>query len=337
MLMLMAIAIDFGRLFYAYVAVQNAAKEGALYGSRNPLCVDNSNVACPDPINVQWHVENEASNLESGGTSLLETQVTCRDPGGALRQAINDCVHGDTYMVDVGYDFRLLTPLLSDFFGGGLYLGATEHAKVIGDAFDPSGLEALVWVDRANSENAGTITTECTPADSASSPGFYYAPCQNGLNVDQYLQFQQDRTITFKARIKNTGNIILTGIGYTFAVNGATISTPAGCDGRQQASVEPGEERRPGLLHLHPSGHGDRHRPREPERRHHRQWPRLRGADRRHERRGDSEGPPAPEVHGQHGRRSLPPRRRRLRAGRRWSPGLPERRPDPPATGSGAG
>src|SRR5262245_15953730 len=37
LLLLFAAAADLGRAFYAYVAVENAAKEGALFGSRTPL------------------------------------------------------------------------------------------------------------------------------------------------------------------------------------------------------------------------------------------------------------------------------------------------------------
>jgi hypothetical protein len=231
MLFLMAIAVDFGRLFYAYVAVQNAAKEGALYGSRTPLCVDHLNVACPDPGNVEWHVQNEASNLASGGTSLLTPTTTCRGPGIdgplTLRQLINDCVPGDTYIVSVSYDFQLITPILGSVLGNGLSLTATHQAAVIGTAYDPSGIEALIWVDTSNSDPAYPLTG-CTLADPGFSPGFYYAPCQDGLNQDQYLQFQEGKTITFKARIKNTGNINLTNLTYAYSVNGSPIATP-GC------------------------------------------------------------------------------------------------------------
>jgi hypothetical protein len=229
MLFLMAIAADFGRLFYAYVAVENAAKEGALYGSRTPLCVDSSNVACPDPGNVQWHAQNEASNLVSGGTSLLTPTTTCRGPGIngplTLRQLINDCVPGDTYIVSVSYDFQLITPILGSVLGSGLTLTATHQAAVIGTAYDPSGIEALIWVDTSNSDPAYPLTG-CTLADPGFAPGFYYAPCQNSLNQDQYLQFQEGKTITFKARIKNTGNINLTNLTYAYSVNGSPIATP---------------------------------------------------------------------------------------------------------------
>ena len=235
MLVLMAIAADFGRLFYAYVAVQNAAKEGALYGSRTPLCVND--VGCPDPGNVQWHVQNEASNLVSGGTSLLTPTTTCRGPGIdgplTLRAPINDCVPGDTYIVSVSYDFQLITPILSSVLGSGLTLTATHEAAVIGSAYDPSGIEALIWVDKSNSDNAAAITagpTMCTPADPGFSPGFYYAPCQDQSNTPEYLLFQEGNQegnpITFKVRIRNTGNINLTNLTYDYAVNGVPLATP---------------------------------------------------------------------------------------------------------------
>ena len=63
LLLLLAAAIDLGRLFYAYVAVENAAKEGAFFGARNPLCDDGVNTNCGDPNNVIWHVQNEAPNI----------------------------------------------------------------------------------------------------------------------------------------------------------------------------------------------------------------------------------------------------------------------------------
>src|SRR5690242_4206047 len=63
MLLLVAAAVDLGRLFFGYVAVENAAKEGALFGSRYPLCTDSTNVNCDNAgQNVQWYVENEAAS-----------------------------------------------------------------------------------------------------------------------------------------------------------------------------------------------------------------------------------------------------------------------------------
>ena len=110
MLLLVGAAVDLGRLFFAYVAVENAAKEGVMYGARHPLCADSTNVNCDTAgQNVTWYVENEAATgLKTAlGASNLTTGVTCRaKTTGALRQPINDCVNGDTYEVRVSYGMQ---------------------------------------------------------------------------------------------------------------------------------------------------------------------------------------------------------------------------------------
>lgn len=230
LLLLLAAAIDLGRFSYAYVAVQNAAKEGALYGARSPLCDDNTNPACPDPNNVVWHVANEASNLKDGsGNSLLTATVACRDSAGALVQPINNCVDGNTYQVTVSYPFTLITPILSSIMGSGFTLRAESQATVISDAFDPTGLEALIWVDKAGASNAAAIASVCTQADAATSPNYYYQACQDTSNVDNFLQFQENTTVNYKVRVRNTGNINLTGLSYAFTVNGASVAKPGNC------------------------------------------------------------------------------------------------------------
>jgi Flp pilus assembly protein TadG len=225
MLLLLAAAIDLGRLFYAYVAVENAAKEGAFFGARNPLCDDGLNTNCDNPNNVLWHVQNEAPNLGSQFT----TTIACRDSAGTLVQPINNCLDGMKYQVTVTYPFKLITPILSSILGSGLTLHAESQATVISDAFDPSGLEVLVWVNTNSSDNAAAITSACTPADSVTSPGYFYQPCQDSLNVDTYLQFQENATVSYKVRVRNTGNINLTGVTYGFTVNGSAVAAPGNC------------------------------------------------------------------------------------------------------------
>lgn len=225
MLVLLAAAIDLGRLFYAYIAVENAAKEGAFFGARNPLCDDGVNSNCGDPNNVIWHVRNEAPNIGPA----LATTVACRDTAGLLVQPINNCLDGYKYQVTVTYPFTLITPILAPIFGSGMTLHAESQATVISDAFDPSGLEVLVWVSTVGSGNGPAITSACTAADPVSSSGFYYQPCQDALNVDNYLTFQENATVSYKVRVRNTGNINLTGITYGFKVNGGTVAAPGTC------------------------------------------------------------------------------------------------------------
>ena len=231
LLLFIAAAADLGRLFYAYVAVDNAAKEGAFFGARSPLCDTASGAnGCSDPNNVLWHVRNEAPNLvDGGGNSLFTTTIACRTPDGDLVQPINDCLDGDTYQVTVSYPFQLVTPILSNIVGPQITLTRTSQTTVISDAFDPSGLELLVWTSKTGADNASAIAAACTQADASGSPGYYYQPCQDGMNVDNYLSFQEGATISYKVRVRNTGNINLTGITYGFTEDGNSIATPGTC------------------------------------------------------------------------------------------------------------
>ena len=225
MLLLLAGAIDLGRLFYAYVAVENAAKEGALFGARSPLCDDASSAGCASPNNVVWHVQNEATNI--GGQ--FATTVACRTPGGVLVQPINDCLDGYTYQVTVSYPFRLITPILGSVVNQNLTLRAESQTTVISDAFDPSGLELLVWVSNAGADNIAAISTACTQADATSSPNYYYAPCADATNVSNYLQYPETSTVSYKVRIRNTGNLALSGVAYTWSANGTSMGAQGNC------------------------------------------------------------------------------------------------------------
>src|SRR6185295_4843152 len=61
LLLIFSGAVDLGRAFYNYVALENAVKEGALYGARFPLCGDSS-ALCMDPNTVAWRVQHETRN-----------------------------------------------------------------------------------------------------------------------------------------------------------------------------------------------------------------------------------------------------------------------------------
>ena len=76
LLLVFAAAADLGRAFYGYVAVENAAKEGAFYGSRVPLCDDDSAPQCANPNNVKWRVQKELEKqrvFDTSGNPLVPT------------------------------------------------------------------------------------------------------------------------------------------------------------------------------------------------------------------------------------------------------------------------
>ncbi len=125
LLLIFGAALDLGRLFYAHVAIENAAKEGALYGANNPGC-DGPSDECLDPNNVRWHV-----GTESVGIPVDDITVTCSS-GSA-----SDCEADDFYDVTVTSTFEMLTPILAPFFGSSIQLTSTAASLVVNDAPDP--------------------------------------------------------------------------------------------------------------------------------------------------------------------------------------------------------
>ncbi len=123
-------AVDLGRLFFAYVSTENAAKEGAMYGATNPRC-DTPKLQCSDPNTVRWHVVNELTDVPS-----VSHTAQCRRGGAAV--SVEACQEGDRYHVTVTHQFSLLTPILTPFFGGGLELTSEASAVVVNSAFDPN-------------------------------------------------------------------------------------------------------------------------------------------------------------------------------------------------------
>ncbi|HEY4752020.1 MAG TPA: TadE family protein, partial [Candidatus Limnocylindrales bacterium] len=232
MFLLLGAAVDLGRLFYSNVAVDNAAKEGALVGARNPLCDGPGRPVCADPNNVDWHVKNEAPNLvDRSGNSLMSSTVTCRQPDGTLVQSITDCLDGYTYQVTVSMPFQLVTPLISSLVPSTFRLTKEAQSTVIIDAYDPSGLEVLLFASTGNSLNPSAVNSNCTPADPVQGLNWFYQPCQDSLNSDHYLQFNEGDQISYMVRVRNTGNIALTGITYAFSEDGSMLTTPTGCSG----------------------------------------------------------------------------------------------------------
>jgi Flp pilus assembly protein TadG len=89
---LFVVAVDFGRVFYVEYIVINAARCGAMYGSTNPTCAQ-------DTAGIQQKVLAEAKDLNS---QLLEiTSITGTDSAG------NPCID-----VTVTYRFTMITNYL---------------------------------------------------------------------------------------------------------------------------------------------------------------------------------------------------------------------------------
>jgi len=212
-LVLLAAAVDLGRMFYAYVAVENATKEGAIYGAQNPQCAATSTL-CPNPQNVTWRVQNETGGASLPG-GIQVGAIQCRAPDGSPRALIT-CIDGDTYVVNASHDFRLITPVLSGIFGTGLTLSAQSQARVLNEAFDPTPGAALLKYVCAG--------------DGCSN--FVQTPTMGDNNEPVYFEATARQTLRYRLSVTNIGGQALTGLTITDSVvlplgTGACPALPA--------------------------------------------------------------------------------------------------------------
>ena len=232
LLLLFAAAADLGRAFYAYVAIENSAKEGAFYGARAPLCDDASGAGCGNPNNVLWRVRNELGGLRNPDGTELTPSVQCIDPSGVPRGNLRDCAAGDTYAVGLSYQFRLVTPILGSLVGDFINLRSTATAVVLNLAFDPSpGSGPQKLVSPVGAVNESDITTKCLEPDDSDAAGFYRSPCQDSstatLGDVLYVQFETGDPIAYKVTVRNTGAVSLSGLTIS-----DSLGWPASCPAR---------------------------------------------------------------------------------------------------------
>jgi uncharacterized repeat protein (TIGR01451 family) len=217
LLLLFSGAADLGRAFYNQIALENAVKEGALYGARFPLCGVPSDL-CLDPNTVAWRVEHETSQ-KTGSTTYVPLVVPsvnrCEGPAGETR-AVDECVPGDVYIVRAQLGFKPLTPLISTIVGQ-LTFTSESRATVINMAFDPTpGLAPTKLILGTAARNAAELSTKCVQPDPVGSPGYYRSPCQDLTSVTPGTMvkavFREGDTITYRVVVRNNGGSTVTGI-----------------------------------------------------------------------------------------------------------------------------
>jgi PKD repeat protein len=110
LLALLAAALDLGRVFYATISLNNAAREGALAAAKAPAsyqagqpCDTTTNIVV---CRVQLEAKGSAVTIDPADISLACSVSGC--PAQA----------SSTVTVGVAGEFVLLTPLLSGLFGG---------------------------------------------------------------------------------------------------------------------------------------------------------------------------------------------------------------------------
>ncbi|MGH2466873.1 MAG: PKD domain-containing protein [Candidatus Limnocylindrales bacterium] len=132
MLLLMLLAIDFGRLFFSYIQVNNAAREGAAYGAANP----------GDTAGITARADQETDAQSQRGESALVVSAACTDTAGATMacsDAPGGAGAGNHLTVTAVERFTFLTPLIDTFFGNDLHMSASATSTVLGFAASAGG------------------------------------------------------------------------------------------------------------------------------------------------------------------------------------------------------
>lgn len=124
LMLLLVAAVDFGRLFFTYVEVNNAAREGAAYGAGSPT----------DSTGIQDHAVQETNAQSQRGESPLTVTESCADPSGnslACSNAAGGGGSGNTITVSVSERFTFLTPLINNLVGNNFQLSSSATAAVL--------------------------------------------------------------------------------------------------------------------------------------------------------------------------------------------------------------
>jgi Flp pilus assembly protein TadG len=119
LLILLAGAIDLGRLFYSQITIANAAREGALVASMDPTKYEPNKACDTDTNKVVCAVANET---RKSFVTVQPKDITMKCNGVLVAnaaQVVANChqTMGDTVAVTVEGEFSLVTPLLSIFTG----------------------------------------------------------------------------------------------------------------------------------------------------------------------------------------------------------------------------
>ena len=96
--------VDLGRVYFAYLALQDAAGEGASYGIIHPNWI--SSTISADPNNIHYRARNEApEGVIDLSDADVEVEVYFPTPGNKIT-------------VSVTADYHLITPIVQLIAGG---------------------------------------------------------------------------------------------------------------------------------------------------------------------------------------------------------------------------
>ena len=135
LIFLLAGAVEFGIAFFQFVQLRDAAQEGALYGSMNPIDLTNIegrargassspidlSLAAPNPAKVQIYVDN----------------VLVQENGVPTGATVSAC-EGHALEVRISFDHQIFMPFIPSFIGDDtITLNATVTDTILSPICQP--------------------------------------------------------------------------------------------------------------------------------------------------------------------------------------------------------
>lgn len=134
MLLLVVGGLDAGRLFFTWIAVSDAAREGAAYAAGNAA----GNPTDTSGISVRVNQEGNVQGQGGEGTTTITT--TCTDRYGyalTCASAFGGNGTGNTVKVAVQRPFSFVTPVIGAILGNSVNLAGSATSAVYG--YQPNG------------------------------------------------------------------------------------------------------------------------------------------------------------------------------------------------------
>ena len=232
MLVFLAAALDLGRVFYANITLNNAAREGAFQAAITPTLYQ-ENQACNQATNrVVCRIQNETTG-SMVTVAPTDIDLACSVAGCAAAQ-------GSLVTVEVRGRFRLITPLLSVIFGGqdlNLTSSAIAQIEYLPDpdtATPPPGPVAM-FTASPSSGPVGTTVTFNSDASTGNPTGFQWDLDGDGIvdSTDPNPTHTYDTAGVYAVSLTVVN---LTGVSSTIHTITITSTAPPSVDPSASAS-----------------------------------------------------------------------------------------------------
>lgn len=124
--LLLLITIDFGRVYFSFIQINNAAREGANYAALDPA----------NNLLIQAAANQETDVQAQGGESPLQFVIVCKDPAGTVIACSTakdlGSGPGNTVTLTVNEPFSFLTPFMNNFWSNSFTMSTSATATVFG-------------------------------------------------------------------------------------------------------------------------------------------------------------------------------------------------------------